>query len=142
MASLIAFLLSSALLVVPPRTGNDQADQAPGDNDQQGQQLTDAKAFSIPAGRILGAASACDQIDRARVSTATSKAATLTAAAAADEEELSAAKELMKASALVGRQAVQDGKADCGIVEASFSKLEKIEQQQPLGEDHQPDQPD
>jgi hypothetical protein len=47
----------------------------------------------------------------------------------------------MQASAQVGRQAVQDGKADCNVVEASFSKLEKIEQQRP-GENHQPDQPD
>ena len=48
----------------------------------------------------------------------------------------------MMGSALVGWQAVQDGKADCSVVEASCSKLEKIEQEQPLGEDHQPDQPD
>jgi hypothetical protein len=137
MASLIAFVLSSVLLVASPGNG----DIPPGGNDQQGQQLTSAQVFSVAAGRILGAASACDQIDRARVSTAASKAATLTAAVAADEDELSTAKELMQASAQVGRQAVQDGKADCNVVEASFSKLEKIEQQQP-GENHQPDQPD
>jgi hypothetical protein len=147
MASLIAFVLSSVLLVASPGNGdispggNDQQDQSPGGNDQQGQQLTNAQVFSVAAGRILGAASACDQIDRARVSTAASKAATLTAAVAADEDELSTAKELMQASAQVGRQAVQDGKADCNVVEASFSKLEKIEQQRP-GENHQPDQPD
>jgi len=122
MASLIAFVLSSVLLVASPgngdipQGGNDQQDQSPGGNDQQGQQLTNAQLFSVAAGRILGAASACDQIDRARVSTAASKAATLTAAVAADEDELSTAKELMKASAQVGRQAVQDGKADCNVV--------------------------
>jgi hypothetical protein len=70
------------------------------------------------------------------------QAATITAAAAADEGELSTAKQLMNGSALVGWQAVQDGKAGCSVVEASCSKLEKIEQKQPLGEDHQPDQPD
>ena len=45
----------------------------------------------------------------------------------------------MKASALASRQAVQDGKAGCSVVELCFGKLEKIEQQQPLGEDHQPE---
>ena len=138
MASLIPLVFSAALLVASPGNG----DASPDNNDQQGQQLTDAQAFSIAAGRNLGAATACDRIDRARVSTAASKAATLAASAATDEDELSTVKELMRASALVGRQAVQDGKADCRVVEASFSTLEKIEQQQPLGEDDQPGQPD
>ena len=101
MASLIPFVVSAALLVASPGNG----DTSPDNNDQQGQQLTDAQAFS----------------------------------AAADEDALSTAKELMKASALVGRQAVPDGKADCKVVEASFSKLEEIEQQQPPGDDDQPD---
>lgn len=138
MASLIPFVLSAALLVASPGNG----DTSPDNNDQQGRQLTDAQVFSVAAGRILGAATACDQIDRARVSTAASKAATLAASVAANEDELSTVKELMKASALMGRRAVQDGKADCKVVEASFSKLEEIEQQQPLGKDDQPGQPD
>ena len=137
MASLIPFVLSSALLTASPGQGD-----TPGNNnDKQEQELTEAQAFSIAAGRILGAASACDQIDRSRVSTAVSKAAALAASAAADDDERSTANELMKASAAMGRQAVQDGKADCKIVEASFIKLEKIEQQ-PAGQDHPSDQPD
>lgn len=138
MASLIPLVVSAALLVASPGNG----DTSPDNNDQQGQQLTDAQVFSVAAGRILGAATACDQIDRARVSTAASKAATLAASVAADEDELSTAKELMKASALMGRRAVQDGKADCKVVEVSFSKLEEIEQQQPLDEDNEPGEPD
>jgi hypothetical protein len=139
MPGLIPILLSGVLLAASPGT---QSDNPAGNDKQQGQQeLTDAQAFSIAAGRILGAASACDQIDRARVSTAASKAAALTAAVATDEDELSSAKELMKASAAMGRQAVQDGKADCKVVETSFGKLEAVEQQQPQG-DEQPDQQD
>jgi hypothetical protein len=139
MATLIPILLSSALLVASPGTQGDN----PAGNDEQGQrELTEAQAFSIAAGRILGAASACDQIERTRVSTAASKAAALTAAVATDDDELSSAKELMKASAVMGRQAVQDGKADCKIVEASFGKLEQIEQEQPSEGDEQPGQQD
>ena len=138
MASLIPLVVSAALLAASPGNG----DTSPDNNDQQGQQLTDAQVFSVAAGRILGAATACDQIDRARVSTAASKAATLAASVAADEDELSTAKELMKASALMGRRAVQVGKADCKVVEVSFSKLEEIEQQQPLDEDNEPGEPD
>jgi hypothetical protein len=128
MATLISILFSGVLLIASPGTQTDN----PSGNDKQGQQeLTDAQAFSIAAGRILGAASACDQIERGRVSTAASKAAALTAAVASDDNELSSAKELMKASAVMGRQAVQDGKADSKIVETSFGKLEQIEQQDP-----------
>ena len=137
MATLIPLLFSGVLLVAAPGTQGDN----PSSNHKQGQQeLTVAQAFSIAAGRILGAASACDQIDRGRVSTAASKAAALTAAVATDDDELSSAKELMKASALMGRQAVQDGKADCKIVEASFGKLEQIEQQDPSEGGDKPDQ--
>ena len=62
------------------------------------------------------------------MSTTASKASALAAAAAADKDELSTARELMKTGALMGRQAVQDGNADGKITEASFGKLEKIEQ--------------
>ena len=132
MAALIPILVSGVLLVASPGTENDN----PAGNEKAQQELTDAEAFSIAAGRILGAASACDQIDRDRLSAAASKAAALTAVVASDADELSAAKELMKASAAMGRRAVQDGKADCKIVEASFGQLEQVEQEQP-SEDQQ-----
>jgi hypothetical protein len=137
MAALIPFLLSSVLLVASPGS---EGDSPPGNNEQQNQALTDAQAFSVAAGRILGAASACEQIDRGRVSTAVGKATALAASAAADDDEASTAQQMMKASAVMGRQAVQEGKADCNIVEASFAKLETIEQQQPMDEDQQQDQ--
>ena len=137
MAALIPFLLSSVLLVASPGS---EGDNPPGNNDQQNQALTDAQAFSVAAGRILGAASACEQIDRGRVSTAAGKATALAASAAADDDEASTAQQMMKASAVMGRQAVQEGKADCKIVEASFTKLETIEQQQPMDEEQQQDQ--
>lgn len=140
MAMLIPILFSGVLLVASPGTQSDN----PSSNDTQSgqQELTDAQAFSIAAGRILGAASACDQIDRGRVSTAASKAAQLTVDVAADQDELSSAKELMKASAAQGRQAVQDGKADCKVVETAFGKLEQIETEQPSEGDGQPSQQD
>jgi hypothetical protein len=138
MATLIPLLFSGVLLVASPGTGGDNSSD---NGKQQGQQeLTDAQAFSVAAGRILGAASACDQIDRGRVSSAANKAAELTVAVASDQDELSSAKELMKASAVMGRQAVQDGKADCKVVETAFGKLEKIEQEEPGEEDQQPGQ--
>jgi len=137
-AALIPFLLSSVLLVASP--GSEGGDNPPGNNEQQNQALTDAQAFSVAAGRILGAASACEQIDRGRVSTAVGKATALAASAAADDDEASTAQQMMKAGAVMGRQAVQEGKADCKIVEASFVKLETIEQQQPMDEDQQQDQ--
>src|SRR5947209_1605703 len=69
MAAPIPFLLSSVLLVASPGS---EGNNPPGNNDQQNQnqqnqELTGAQAFSVAAGRILGAASACDQIDRTRV---------------------------------------------------------------------------
>ena len=142
MAALIPFLLSTVLLVTSPGSegNNPPSDNDQPNQDQRSQELTDAQTFSVAAGRILGAASACDQIDRTRVSTAAGKATALAAAASSDDDEASTAQQMMKASAVMGRQAVQDGKADCKIVEASFVKLETIEQQQPMDEDQQQDQ--
>ena len=138
MAAMIPILFSGVLLAASPGTGNDN----PPANSRQDQQLTDAQAFSIAAGRILGAASACDQIDRGRVSTAANKAAVITAGFATSQDELSTAKDLMKASVDMGRRAVQDGKADCKIVETAFGKLEQVEQHQPTEDNQQPGQQD
>lgn len=139
MAALIPILLSGVLLAASPGTENDNP---PANDGHDQQELTDAQAFSIAAGRILGAASACDQIDRERVSTAANKAAVITAGFATSQDELSTAKDLMKASVDMGRRAVQDGKADCKIVETAFGKLEQVEQHQPTEDDQQPDQQD
>ena len=104
--------------------------------------VSDAQVFSIVAGQILGAASACQQIDSNRVSAATLKAVIITKASAQSQEDLDVSRQAMLHAADSGRLAVKNGGADCKRVSVSFTKLEQVEQtarqqQSQLDEDDQ-----
>jgi hypothetical protein len=105
-----------------PRVDAD-APNAPNDSSQ----ISDTEAFSAVAGKILGAASACDEINSARVSAAADKALAIASTSTDDESEANSAKELLVNGAAAGREAVESGGADCSVVEASLSTLERVE---------------
>jgi hypothetical protein len=136
-----AALVAAGLLVSPAALG---AAAMPVDDPSGSSQVSDAQAFSIVAGQILGAASACDQIEKERVSAATEKAAGIAAETADDEDDAAAAKDLMIGAAAKGQKAVEQGDADCGAVQLSFAKLEQIENQgeemEQQGQLEEPDQ--
>lgn len=107
--------------------------------------MSDAQAFSLIAGQILGAASVCKQIDAGRVSAATQKAVTIAKLSAASQEDIDTSRQVMIEAADSGVDAVKNGGADCGRVSVSFTKLEQVEkntqeQQSQLDEPDQ-DQP-
>ncbi len=132
MASRLSFALAGALLAASPALAQQGAPpgSAPsGEAQNPGPELTDAQAFSAAAGKIIGAASACDTISKERVSAAAEKASSLTSSVAADDDELTSAQELFNDAADVGKAAVKNGNASCSAVEVSFAKLEQIEGQ-------------
>jgi hypothetical protein len=109
--------------------------------------MSDSQAFSFVAGQILGAAAACKQIDRNRVTAATQKAVIIVRQSAENQADVTAAQQYMLAAADSARDAVKNGTADCNRVSASFSKLEQVEQnaqeqQSQLDDPDQPAQPD
>ncbi len=127
MTSYLPLALAGALLVASPALAQQGAQ--PGGAQKPGPELTDAQAFSAAAGKIIGAASACDTISKERVSAATEKASSLTSSVAADDDELTSAQELFTDAADVGKAAVKSGAASCSTVEVSLAKLEQIEGQ-------------
>ena len=127
MTSYLPLALAGALLVASPALAQQGA--PPGGAQKPGPELTDAQAFSAAAGKIIGAASACDTISKERVSAATEKASSLTSSVAADDDELTSAQELFTDAADVGKAAVKSGNANCSTVEVSLAKLEQIEGQ-------------
>ncbi len=127
MTSYLPLALAGALLVASPAVAQQGA--PPGGAQQPGPELTDAQAFSAAAGKIIGAASACDTISKERVSAATEKASSLASSVAADDDELASAQELFTDAADVGKAAVKSGNASCSTVEVSLAKLEQIEGQ-------------
>jgi hypothetical protein len=87
--------------------------------------------LSTAAGGILGAAAVCREIPGERVTTAAEKLDTLMARVIADDDELTSANELFIRSAGEGKAAVETGRTDCVTVEASLTKLERLEAQLP-----------
>ena len=133
MAGLLQLVFVGVFLVMSPGPDPSLAVQQPD------QDVIDVNVFPAVAGRILGAASACDDIDEDRVSDAADRALELTAANADDEADAAMAKAMMEQGAQLGRQDVKTGKADCSLVDASLSKLEQIES---LSDDQDPGAPD
>ena len=121
----LPFALAGALLVTVPAMA--QRPAPPGVAPGPGSDLTDAQAFSAVAGKIVGAASACDTISKDRVQAATKKAATITSSVATDDDELSEAAALFTEAADLGKAAVRSGTANCRTVELSLVKLEHID---------------
>jgi hypothetical protein len=122
--------LVGALLVASPALA--QQDTSPGsapprETPNAGPELTDAQAFSAVAGRIVGAASACDTIDKRRVSAAAEKASAVASSVVADDDELTSAQQLFVDATEFGKAAVASGSASCSAVDISLAKLEQIE---------------
>jgi hypothetical protein len=116
--------------VLGPNGNDDQQSLGAGPQDDQGagNGVSDAQAFALVAGQILGAASACEQINEDRVSSATQKAVKITKDSAETQEDIEAAQQYMLDAADSARDAVKNGNADCNRVATSFTRLEQIEQ--------------
>jgi hypothetical protein len=131
MTAYLRCALVGALLVASPALA--QQDSSPGPAPRQapnaGPELTEAQAFSAVAGKIVGAASACDTIDKDRVSAAAQKVPEITSSVVADDDELTTAQQLFNDATEYGKAAVESGSASCSTVETSLAKLEQIEQQ-------------
>jgi hypothetical protein len=122
MPSHVVLVLAGTLLAASPAT---RIAEPPSDAMQD---LTDAQAFSAVAGKIVGAAAACDGISRNRVSAAAAKVEAVAASIVDDDDELTTARELFAAGTEVGKKAVRNGKANCDLVDASLARLEQLEQ--------------
>ena len=114
----LAPVLAGLMMVAAPG-----ADRAPGEG---GVALTQVELLSAVAGQILGAATVCEQITDARLSAAAVQVSGLVSAVATDDDELVSAKQMFEDNANAGKQAVQNGRADCTAVEASLIKLERL----------------
>lgn len=120
-AAIPAFAVAAALLMAADSPGG-----PPGPGEAP--RASAAEAFSVAAGQILGAASACGHIAPDRVSAAAHKAADIASAAARDENDAASSKRLMITGAAQGKTAVEQGGTDCSVVEASLGELERLEQ--------------
>ena len=130
MARILPVLVAGLLTVAIPVGAQSlpQDDQDDSASTSRTVELTDTELFSAMAGNIVGAATACKDIDHDRVSNATDKVASLVDSTSADEKEQSLSKILFLRSVGGGRAAVRSGEVDCGMVDSSLTKLEQFAQ--------------
>jgi hypothetical protein len=89
------------------------------------EELTDAQAIAVGAGRLLGAAGSCNSIPPARLDAVSVQVNRLIEEIVGDDDELTAA-HTMYADALVeGKQSLADGKTNCRAVETGLKRLER-----------------
>jgi hypothetical protein len=141
MSTHLAIALAGALLVASPGAGAAPLDGTPqtgeippdemqppqSDGGQQGTRLTEAQAFSAIAGQVVGAASVCQGISKARITKAVGKASAVASAVAADDDELTSASELFTAGTQIGKAAVRRGNANCDLIDSSLARLERLD---------------
>jgi hypothetical protein len=125
MTAYLGFAFVSALLFAAPTLAQEDSQAAA---PKAAPELTDAQAFSAVAGKIVGAASACDTIDKHRVSAAAEKASKIASSVVTDDDELTSAQQLFDDATEFGKAAVKNGSTTCSTVEVSLAKLEQIEQ--------------
>lgn len=123
MSTSLSIALTAALLAASPTPA------PPGGSGEKSQM--DMQVFASAA-NVMGAATACDQVSRKRLSAAAGELAALATAKVLSVEEVAAIERVLMVSAMAGLQALKDGKTDCNEVEASFTDLEKAVLQTPV----------
>jgi hypothetical protein len=113
----VAPFLAAAIMAATPSAVRAQTDEQ--------QPLTNAEMISASTGLVIGAASACPEVSRERVSAIMDKAAQAVAAAATDEDELTSAHDLFRENAETGRNQVNAGDVDCDQVNVAVAELER-----------------
>jgi hypothetical protein len=97
----------------------------PGIETPPDQPTADLKSFTAAAGQVLGAATVCDNIQKARVEKAAAEVGEVAKDAAAGPDELNATHALFQKSLRDGSQALASGDTDCDRVNALLQALEQ-----------------
>jgi hypothetical protein len=89
------------------------------------QPTADLQSFTAAAGQVLGAATVCDDIQKARVEKAAARVGEVAKDAAAGPDELNATHALFRKSLREGSKAIASGDTDCQHVNALLQALEQ-----------------
>ncbi|HJT08124.1 MAG TPA: hypothetical protein VJ747_14420 [Stellaceae bacterium] len=117
MALHLAIALLGATLIGSPESGTTVP---PGDTPP-----TRAEAFAAAAGQVLGAASACDKVERDRLDTAAHRVGETVQDEVEDDDELTSAHDMFVDSVALGRRSIASGEIDCDAAEARLAELER-----------------
>jgi hypothetical protein len=113
----LAIALAGATLIGSPDSG---ATMPPSDTP-----ATKAETFAAAAGQVLGAASACDEIEKDRLDTAAHQVGEAVQGEVDDEDELTSAHDMFVDSVAAGRRSVTSGETDCDAAADKLAELER-----------------
>lgn len=117
MAIHLAIALAAATLIGSPNSGTTSPpSDAP---------ATKAETFAATAGQVLGAASACDKIEKGRLDAAAHQVGQAVQGQVADDDELTSAHDMFNSGVAAGRQSVQNGETDCTAAAVRLADLER-----------------
>jgi hypothetical protein len=117
MALHLAIALAGATLIGSPESG---ATMPPGDAP-----TTRAEALAASAGQVLGAASACDKVEKDRLDAAAHKVGEAVQGEVSDDDELTSAHDMFVEAVVAGRRSVTSGSTDCDAAAAQLADLER-----------------
>src|SRR5260221_14632334 len=116
MALHLAIALAGATLIGSPESGGTLP---PGDIP-----ATKAETFAASAGQVLGAASACDEIEKGRLAAAGQKVDDAVQGEGGDNDEMTSAHDMFVVAAADGRRPGRNGNTNSEDPAAHFAKLE------------------
>jgi len=96
-----------------------------GSLESSSEELTDAQAIAVGAGKLLGAAGSCQNIPQARIDAAAAQVNRLIEEIVGDDDELTAAHTMYSDALVEGKQSLTDGKTTCRNVETGLKRLER-----------------
>lgn len=118
MALHLAIALAGATLIGSPDSGTTEPpNDAP---------ATKAETFAAAAGQVLGAASACDKIEKERLDAAAQQVGETVQGEVDDEDELTSAHDMFVENIAAGRRSVASGDTDCDSAAAKLVELERV----------------
>jgi hypothetical protein len=115
MASPVILAVAGALLAGVPGSGT---------TTPPNEKLTDAESFSANAGRVLGAASECEDISDEQINKATSRIGDAIEHLISDDDELASAQEMFLQGITEGGEAIKSGSTDCRRAAAALAEME------------------
>jgi branched-chain amino acid transport system substrate-binding protein len=125
-SKLVALLIGLAIIVAIPIAISAQRNEAVDATAQRSEKTQAAQVLATRVGQVLGAATACKDVARLRISSMTDMLMEAFKISTAGDDELNAVKQLYEKNVAEGQNAVRSRKLDCAAADRNLADLEQV----------------
>ena len=125
-SQIVALVAGAAVIVAIPIGISAQRNAAADPTSQRSEKTQAAQVLATRVGQILGAATACKDVARPRVSRMTEMLMEAFKISTASEDDLNAVKQLYEKNVAEGQNAVKNRKLDCAAADRNLADLEQV----------------